>query len=222
MSDKTRIDNGTTGDNIATDDVGGVKHQRMKVEFGDDGSATEVSATYPLPVGVASPPLPTGAATSAKQDTGNSSIDSKTPALGQATAAGSVPVVLTAAQLAALAPYATVSASNFPATQPVSAAPLPLPSGASTEATLALIKAKTDNIDVALSTRTKPADTQTVAGTVTANAGTGTMAVSAASLPLPSGASTGAKQDTGTGGRPGPRPRSRLARTGLAVGAGSV
>lgn len=44
-----------------------------------------------------------------------------------------------------------------------------LPSGASTEATLAAIKAKTDNLDVLLSTRTKPADTQTVAGTVTAN-----------------------------------------------------
>lgn len=37
-----------------------------------------------------------------------------------------------------------------------------LPTGASTEATLALIKAKTDNIDVALSTRTKPADQQHV------------------------------------------------------------
>jgi len=44
--------------------------------------------------------------------------------------------------------------------QPVSAASLPLPAGASTEATLALIKAKTDNLDVLLSTRTKPADVQ--------------------------------------------------------------
>lgn len=52
---------------------------------------------------------------------------------------------------------------------------LPLPPGASTEATLALIKAKTDNLDVALSTRTKPTDTQPV---------------SAAALPLPAGAST--------------------------------
>lgn len=59
--------------------------------------------------------------------------------------------------------------------QPVSAASLPLPAGASTETTLALIKAKTDNLDVLLSTRTKPADTQPV---------------SAASLPLPAGAST--------------------------------
>src|SRR5258707_813058 len=65
---------------------------------------------------------------------------------------------------------------------------LPLPTGASTEATLALIKAKTDNLDVALSTRTKPADTQ---------------AVSAASLPLPAGASTAAKQPAlGVAGTP--------------------
>lgn len=51
-------------------------------------------------------------------------------------------------------------------TQPVSAVALPLPAGASTEATLALIKAKTDNIDVLLSTRTKPADTQIISGSV--------------------------------------------------------
>lgn len=53
-------------------------------------------------------------------------------------------------------------------TQPISAATLPLPTGASTEATLALIKAKTDNLDVALSTRTKPADSQTITGTIAA------------------------------------------------------
>lgn len=52
-------------------------------------------------------------------------------------------------------------------TQPVSAAALPLPAGASTEATLALIKAKTDNLDVLLSTRTKPSDTQIISGAVT-------------------------------------------------------
>lgn len=59
-----------------------------------------------------------------------------------------------------------VSGTFFQATQPVSAVALPLPAGASTEATLLLIKAKTDNIDVALSTRTKPADVQNVTGTL--------------------------------------------------------
>lgn len=55
-----------------------------------------------------------------------------------------------------------VTGTFWQTTQPISVASLPLPSGASTEATLALIKAKTDNIDVALSTRTKPADQQHV------------------------------------------------------------
>lgn len=92
-------------------------------------------------------------------------------------------------------------------TQPVSAAALPLPSGASTEATLALIKAKTDNLDVALSTRTKPADAQhvivdssasiAVTGPLTdAQLRAAAVPVSAASLPLPSGAATEATSAT--------------------------
>ena len=82
-------------------------------------------------------------------------------------------------------------------TVPVSAASLPLPTGASTEATLALIKAKTDNLDVALSTRTKPADTQTISGNVgvtgsveVTNDVGNAIPISAVSLPLPTGAST--------------------------------
>lgn len=65
-----------------------------------------------VPVSAASLPLPTGAATSALQTTGNTSvasIDTKTPALGQALAAASVPVVLTAAQITTLTPLATVA-----------------------------------------------------------------------------------------------------------------
>lgn len=35
---------------IAADEIAGKKHQRIKVQFGDDGVATDVSATNPLPV----------------------------------------------------------------------------------------------------------------------------------------------------------------------------
>lgn len=86
MADNTRLDaNTTVGDLIATDDVGGAKHQQVKVEFGADGTATPVSAANPLPVdgsGVTQPvsaaslPLPAGAATSAAQGTGNTSLAS--------------------------------------------------------------------------------------------------------------------------------------------------
>lgn len=67
------------------------------------------------PVSAASLPLPSGAATSAAQTTGNNSvasIDTKTPALGQALAAGSVPVVLTASQITTLTPLATVAVTG--------------------------------------------------------------------------------------------------------------
>lgn len=66
--------------------------------------------------------LPTGAATSANQvteiasladiDTATASIDAKTPALGQALAAASVPVVLTAAQIGVLATESTLAAMS--------------------------------------------------------------------------------------------------------------
>lgn len=49
MADNVAITAGA-GTNIATDDIGGVQHQRVKTQFGADGSATDVSTTNPLPV----------------------------------------------------------------------------------------------------------------------------------------------------------------------------
>lgn len=78
-----------------------------------NGQATKANSS---PVTLASDqealPLSTGASSSAKQDTGNTSvasIDTKTPALGQALAAASVPVVLTAAQLTTITPPAAIT-----------------------------------------------------------------------------------------------------------------
>jgi hypothetical protein len=51
MADNTRLNPGVDGDLVATDDIAGVKHQRVKIEFGGDGVATEVDAANPLPVG---------------------------------------------------------------------------------------------------------------------------------------------------------------------------
>lgn len=63
---------------------------------------------------IANTPVITGFATSAKQDIGNTSIasiDTKTPALGQALAAASVPVILPAATISTLTPPAAIT--NF-------------------------------------------------------------------------------------------------------------
>jgi hypothetical protein len=78
----------------------------------------KVTACNTGAVTVSSCALPTGAATSAAQGTGNTSlgnIDTKTPALGQATMANSRPVVIASNQSAV-----PVSGTFWQATQPVS------------------------------------------------------------------------------------------------------
>lgn len=53
MADNVLIDEGTggtTGVPVAADEIAGVKHQRVKVEHGADGSATDVSTASPMPV----------------------------------------------------------------------------------------------------------------------------------------------------------------------------
>lgn len=134
-------------------------------------------------------PLPTGAATSALQTTGNTSlasIDTKTPALGQALAAASVPVVLTAAQISTLTPLSTVTANQGTAgagAWPVSVTSLPLPSGGSTSALQSNVQSA-------------PGTPQTVALTIQGNASGIAVPISAAALPLPTGAATSANQTT--------------------------
>lgn len=82
--------------------------------------------------------LPTGASTSSLQTTGNtslSSIDTKTPALGQALAAASTPVVLTAAQITTLTPLTSVTVTQATGTNLHTVVDSSaLPTGASTSA----------------------------------------------------------------------------------------
>lgn len=118
MADNVLINAVTTpgGATIATDEVNGVQHELVKVEFGVDGMATMVSASDPLPVTgtvevsnfpvtqpvsgtVAVSSLPTGLATSANQQT-----DALTDAELRAAA---VPVSLSVVPLATGAATAT-------------------------------------------------------------------------------------------------------------------
>lgn len=51
MADNTQINPGSGGDIISTDDLGsGIKVQRVKIQTGTDGTATDVSASNPVPV----------------------------------------------------------------------------------------------------------------------------------------------------------------------------
>lgn len=138
MADNVAITPGV-GATVATDQVGSAHYQRVKITDGTADSenhmlveaagnitAKLIAGTAAIgklaansgvvigDVNVVSNTLATGAASSAKQDTGNSSltsIDGKIPALGQALAAASVPVVLTAAQMTTLTPLSSVTAT---------------------------------------------------------------------------------------------------------------
>lgn len=108
MAANTILSVGAGGDTIRTIDRATSKTQVIVLDIGGDaGPESLVTSANPLIVG-----LPSGASTGAKQDTGNTSLanlDTKTPALGQALAAASSPVVLTAAQLSTLTPPAAIT-----------------------------------------------------------------------------------------------------------------
>ena len=69
MADNTQLPiPASTGDVIAADDIGGVKFQRVKMILGADGvNDGDVSSANPVPVSMASLPLPTGATTQSLQ-----------------------------------------------------------------------------------------------------------------------------------------------------------
>jgi hypothetical protein len=102
------------------------------------------------------------------------SIDAKTPALGQAVAAASVPVVLTAAQVSTLTPQtnALTDTQLRASAVPVSVSGLPLPTGAATEATLSALNTKVIAVDtgaVVVSSSVLPSGAATSANQTTAN-----------------------------------------------------
>jgi len=144
---------------LATDDVAGVQYPRVKVSFGVDGSAADVSSSSRFPVDVGTSiavtqsgtwsmsaaqsgawnitnitgtvSLPTGAATSALQTTGNTSLAS----------------ILTA----------------LTGTLAISAASLPLPTGAATAANQATLNSTAaDAAPAASAGPVTPSDTTTL------------------------------------------------------------
>ena len=50
MVDNVTLNPGSGGIDLATDEISSVHHQKVKIEYGLDGSATEVSHTNPLPI----------------------------------------------------------------------------------------------------------------------------------------------------------------------------
>lgn len=189
MADNIAITAGA-GTTVATDDVGGTHYQIVKLAHGALDSVTVVSTASGLPIQASSLPLPSGASTAAKQ-----------PALGTAGSASADVITIQG-----VASMTAVKVDGSAVTQPVSAASLPLPSGASTEVTVAKLaitqgSALGSNTQALIGgsvTTAAPTYTTgqispislTTAGALRVDGSGVTQPVSAASLPLPSGAAT--------------------------------
>ena len=177
------------GATLATKDLGGVHIPKSTIVDQTGADAMGIAADSPgattllgrlkaitdallgtLKISAEALPLPTGAATAAKQDDIIVAIG-EIAAGGDATAANQVIANEALADIAGLLGNPLpVEGVFFPETQPVSVASLPLPTGAATDAGLTAI----------------------------ANALGETLTVEADALPLPSGAATSAKQDEAT------------------------
>jgi hypothetical protein len=160
LSDNVELASGSGGAVISTDEVTpGIHTQRVKVQFGTDGNATDASSSNPLPVTVAgitgAVALPTGAATASAQATQITHLAAIETAIEGtlAVSAASLPLpsgAATAAKQPALgtagspstdvitvqghASGVALKVDGSAVTQPVSVASLPLPSGAATSA----------------------------------------------------------------------------------------
>ena len=73
MADNVTVFPGSDGTafDVAADEIAGIKHQRVKVEIGVDGTATDVSASNPMPV--------TGSVTVTGTATVTGSVDTELP-----------------------------------------------------------------------------------------------------------------------------------------------
>lgn len=55
MADNVELNPGSGGESLATDEIGGIQHQRVKVGYGADGEYQDANAGDPLPVETLSP-----------------------------------------------------------------------------------------------------------------------------------------------------------------------
>lgn len=169
---------------------------------GSDGSNLQpiaVDGLGQLQVDVLTSALPSGAATEAKQDAGNASLVSiDSSASAAAASLASIDGKLSDPMPIDGGNANAVKVDGSAVTQPISAASLPLPTGAATEATSANIYTEVGYISngiiaIDAATTASAASLASIDGKL-ANP----MPISAASLPLPTGAATSAAQTDGT------------------------
>ena len=157
------------------------------------GSVSVSNFPATQPVSAVALPLPTGAATSALQTAGNSTLSTINTTLGSPFQAGgsigNTSFGISGSLPAGSNALGSVSVSNFPSTQPISATSLPLPTGAATAA-------NQSSIITALGSPFQAGGS--IGNTTFASTQSGTWNLNniAGTISLPTGAATAALQST--------------------------
>lgn len=124
MADNTQLNTGTGGDVIATDDISGVKYQRVKIVLGADGvNNGDVSSTNAMPVSDNGSSLTVDGSVSVSNFPATQAVSATNLDIRDLTSTDVVTVTGGAGQTADVKVTLDgeqVSISNFPATQPVS------------------------------------------------------------------------------------------------------
>lgn len=75
MADNVELNAGSGGATLATDDIGGIQYQRVKMTYGADGAATDVSDANPMPIDDAGGSLTVDGAVSVDDGGGSLTVD---------------------------------------------------------------------------------------------------------------------------------------------------
>lgn len=175
MADNTILNTGTGGDVIATDDISGVKYQRVKIVLGADGvNGGDVSSSNAMPVSDNGSSLTVDGTIAATQSgSWNVGLNAGSNAIGSITNTSFAATQATAANL-----NATVVGTGTFAVQAAQSGNYTVRNQDGSGNSLASSTTTPAGTEQALIVRNIPSGTQTISGTVTANAGTGTFAVS--------------------------------------------
>jgi hypothetical protein len=150
------VDATITGTAIMWEDAGNVLASvsaAKPLPIGDAGGTITVDGTFwqaTQPISAVALPLPAGASTSALQGGGLPAALGAGGGLKVDGSGTALPVTGTITAVTSITNAVAVTGTFWQATQPISAAALPLPAGAATEATLVTIDADTGNIATSL------------------------------------------------------------------------
>lgn len=199
--DNVELNPGAGGKTIATEDIGGIQHELVIVEFDDGaGGATKVSSLTPLPVTATINPA--GLATSAKQDTGNTSLASIDSKLTSPLSVTGSTVAVGASVLPTGAATAANQQTDALTNTQLRATPVPISGTVVVDTSLLATAAKQDTGNTSLASIKTNTDKIPSQGQALMAASTpvviasnqSAVPISAAALPLPSGAATAAAQ----------------------------